>query len=365
MAIDKPDLGSYDWGVELNETLDQLEANTAATALTLSPLKAQGVELRESFTGMADGAAPTVASTRQTTTNFQFYAGSAPYVRSGFLSTQTPNSAQAGSYRIAQLAGPVLRCGARFAFSPYTNAGGLLCLSIQATSIASKVEGQVPVSPMHFTISPTGWTLDVNDVDNTGVETVASGSFDTALTADSTTLHSVEIVLDRDRQQCFVTFPDGQTVVFTDSRFALPGTYVYVEPFKTAGSLSTKTNALVKEWWADSRAVEALPQIRRNAVTPWQAPTFTGTWVNSGGTNQVMQIRKQGDKVKGRGVVKSGTIGTSVFTLPVGWRPKASRQFCTVSNSVFGAFYVGSDGTVVPYVGNNAFVSLEFEIETT
>lgn len=357
----------------VNNTSDASKpVSTAQAAADLAvldataPLLTGGSELREAFWTMADGPPPAVSATRQAMTNFQFYAGAAPYVRSGFLSTTTTASAQAGSYRIAQLAGPVLRVGARFAFSSYTAGGGLLALSIQATSIATKVEGQVPVSPMHFTISPTGWSLDVNDVDNTAVETVASGTFDTALTADGATLHSVEIVLDRDRQQCFVTFPDGQTVVFTDSRFALAGQWVYIEPFKAAGSLSTKTNALVREWWADSRAVEALPAIRRAAVTPWVAPTFSGTWVNSGGTNQTLRYRKVGaDRVKLEGVIKSGTIGTSCMTLPLGFRPKAARQFGAASNSLFGAFVVNTDGTVVPYAGSNVWFSIECEFEVT
>lgn len=392
MTIDKPELGSYGWGVDLNTALDALIARTEPDALgnpgvtqpvtdsstktattafvkaASSPLTAQAVELRESFAGIADGPAPAVAATRQAMTNFQFYAGSAPYVRSGFLSTTTTASAQAGSYRIAQLAGPVVRCGARFAFSSYSTAGGLLCLSIQASSIATKVEGQVPVSPMHFTISPTGWTLDVNDTDNTGVETVASGTFDTALTADGATLHTVEVVLDRDRQQCFITLPDGLTIVYTDARFALAGTYVYVEPFKTAGSLSTKTNALVREWWADSRAVEILPTLRRVAVGPWITPTLSGTWVNHGGANQPLRYRKVGpDRVKIEGVIKSGTIGTSCMTLPAtgGYRPKFARQFGTVSNSLFGAYVINTDGTVLPYVGSNVFFAIECEIETS
>lgn len=351
--------------MSLQSRLGALITAIGADMKATAPLTAQGVELRESFTGMADGAPPTVAATRQSMTNFAYYAGAMPYVRSGLLSTTTPDSATAGSYRIAQLTGPVIRCGARFAFSPYTAPGGLLALSIQATSISTKAEGQVPVSPMHLTVSPTGWALDVNDTENTAVETVASGTFDAALTADSTTLHSVEALLDRDRQQCFVTLPDGETFVFSDSRFALPGTYVYVEPFKTAGSLSTKTNGLVKEWWADSRGIEMLPQIRREASTPWYTPTLSAGWVPNSANDQEIQYRKKGDTVKIRGVMKSGTIGSTVFTLPPGFRPKKHRQFPAAANSAYGGVLVYSTGAVVTVNGSNAWFGMEIEFETT
>lgn len=336
-----------------------------------APVQATGSELREAFGSMSDGAAPAAAVTRQTTTNFSFYAGALPYIRDGFLSTTDPTTAQAGSYRIAQLTNPVLRVGARFAFSTYSVDGGLLALSIQATSISLKTEGQVPVCPMHLTISPTTWSLDVNDTDNTAVETVASGTFDVPLTADSTTLHTVEVVLDRDRQKCYVTFPDGDTVEFSDSRFALPGAYVYVEPFKTAGSLSSKANALVREWWADSRMIEVLPQIRSRARTLWKTPVSRNAWVDAGGSNQIHTYSRRGDRVKIRGVVKDGVIGTSCMTLPAatatdrGYRPKASRQFVSVANSALAAFVVNTDGTVVLYAGSTTWFSVECEFDIT
>ena len=357
---------------QASTTNDTSLATTAFVKTASSSLTAQGSELRESFTGMSDGSPAAVAATRQAMTNFQFYSDAAPYVRSGFLSTLVVNNAQAGSYRIAQLSGPVVRTGARFAFSPYTVGGGLMALSIQATSISTKTEGQVPISPMHLTISPTGWSIDVNDTDNTGVETVASGNFDVALTADSTTLHTVEVILDRDRQKCYIMFPDGDLVEFSDSRFALAGTFVYVETFKSAGSLSSKTNALIKEWWADSRAIENIAEIRGRARTPWIAPTppFSNSWVDEG-TNQVLQYRRQGDKVKIRGVIKNGVIGATVFTLPAataldrGFRPKGNRQFPAAANSAYAGVLIQTNGSVTTVNGSNTWFSIEVEFEIT
>lgn len=340
-------------------------ATTAFVKTATSPLIAQGVELRESFTGMADGAPPAVAATRQAMTNFQYIAAAAPYVRSGFLSTLTPGSAEAGSYRIAQLSGPVIRTGARFAFSPYTVGGGLLCLSIQAVSISTKTSGQVPVTPMHFIISPTGWSMDVNDTDNTVVEGVASGTFATPLVADSTTLHTVDVVLDRDRQKCYITLPTGRTIELSDARFALAGTYVYVEPFKSAGSLSSKTNALVKEWWADSRAVEILPVVRAVGETLPVTPTLVASWTNDG--TIPVQYWRRGSKGIMAGKMSGGTTGNVIFTLPgptatdIGFRPRKSRHFPVFANSAFGDILVLDNGGVMFVVGSNT--SVEFEIE--
>lgn len=61
------------------------------------------------------------------------------------------------------------------------------------------------------------------------------------------------------------------------------------------------------------------------------------------------------------GVVKSGTIGSSAFTLPPGYRPAvAPGPFAVVSNGVFGRVDVGTDGTVTPQSpSSNLSVSLE------
>src|SRR3546814_10791835 len=90
-----------------------------------------------------------------------------------------------GSYRIARLDADVTRVGATFAFTEHTMAGGLLCLSIQAGSIAE--DGPVPVSPMHLVIHPNRWEIDVNSEAGTGVEGVTGGQFAERLISDGQT----------------------------------------------------------------------------------------------------------------------------------------------------------------------------------
>ncbi|HET9667277.1 MAG TPA: hypothetical protein VFP09_10990, partial [Desertimonas sp.] len=83
----------------------------------------------------------------------------------------------------------------------------------------------------------------------------------------------------------------------------------------------------------------------------WTNVTFTGTWVNFGGLTQATQYRKIGDQVYVRGFVKSGTIGTSAFTLPVGYRPPALVRFPISGGLGTGAGLpnvgVSADGTCV------------------
>jgi hypothetical protein len=91
----------------------------------------------------------------------------------------------------------------------------------------------------------------------------------------------------------------------------------------------------------------------------WIAPTLTNLWVNFGLDSQNAQYFKdEFGFVHLRGFVKSGTIGQSIFTLPVGYRPLVKVSIVCASNSAFGFFDVNTNGTIVPIVGSNAWISL-------
>lgn len=221
------------------------------TAASSVPATAQGpvLELRESFEAVPDGPAPaTTVDGSTSVTNHHIVPGAAPHLREGYLTTAVPEEAEFGSYRIAELSDDVARVGAQFAFTPWSTGGGLLCLSIQAGNIAT--DGPVPVSPVHFIISPEGWGVDTNAEAGTSIEVVTSRAFARPLVADGRTLHEVELVLDREASTLDVALPDGSIVTLTDPNFALPGAFVYVEPFKTGGDPALKSDALVREWWA-------------------------------------------------------------------------------------------------------------------
>lgn len=89
-------------------------------------------------------------------------------------------------------------------------------------------------------------------------------------------------------------------------------------------------------------------------------PVFENGWVNFGSGWQVAGFQRDGfGWVHLRGIIKSGTVGSTAFTLPPGYRPTLSETFDIRSNGAAGGVDVMADGTVVPVSpSNNAYVSL-------
>jgi hypothetical protein len=96
--------------------------------------------------------------------------------------------------------------------------------------------------------------------------------------------------------------------------------------------------------------------------TAWTAPTFQNAWVNFGFASTQWSLagyRKIGDMVWLKGLVKSGTVGAAIFTLPVGYRPSADALFAVDSNNLFGVIDVTSAGVVKLTTGSNVYVQLD------
>ena len=86
---------------------------------------------------------------------------------------------------------------------------------------------------------------------------------------------------------------------------------------------------------------------------------FAGAWVNFGGTNEPANYYKDAfGRVWIGGVVKSGVVPSTIFTLPSGYRPQYAMIFAVVSNNLFGIVTINPDGTVVANTGNNTYFSL-------
>ena len=91
----------------------------------------------------------------------------------------------------------------------------------------------------------------------------------------------------------------------------------------------------------------------------WTAPTFQNAWVNFGGAYDTAGYQLDSfNNVELKGLIKTGTIGLSAFTLPAGYRPAATLAFTAISNGAVGRVEVNSSGQVIPAAGNNAYVSL-------
>lgn len=87
-------------------------------------------------------------------------------------------------------------------------------------------------------------------------------------------------------------------------------------------------------------------------------PPFENSWVNYD-TSRITGFYRNAGRVYLVGAVKSGPIGTAVFTLPAGYRPIALAAFPASALDAFGELVINTTGTVVPVLGSNAIVNLD------
>lgn len=232
-------------GIKMRVLLGALTAALCGTALAAAVF-AGSHEVSENFGGAQDGVR-TVTSSGQPVSLYPDSGPRTPRVEDGWL-TFDANEAIGGGYYTVKLSGPAQSVGAEFAFTPWSMGGGLLCIAFMETDIA-KSSPVVPRSPMHFTISPEAWGIDVFDVQGGTARQVAKGLFDTPLVSDGTTLHRVSIELDGDTAT--VKLPNGETVTATDPAIALHARYVFLEPWRTEDDTTNQTLPKVRSWWAD------------------------------------------------------------------------------------------------------------------
>ena len=90
------------------------------------------------------------------------------------------------------------------------------------------------------------------------------------------------------------------------------------------------------------------------------APAFQNSWVNfSTATYKAAGYYKHAGRVYLNGIIKSGTLTTAAFTLPVGYRPITDEIFAVWSNGAFGGLVVDINGLVRPNTGSNVSFSLD------
>lgn len=94
--------------------------------------------------------------------------------------------------------------------------------------------------------------------------------------------------------------------------------------------------------------------------TDWVLPTLGNGWVNVGSGNASAQYKIDPfGRVTIRGLIKSGTINTTAFTLPVGYRPSGNETFPASANNLFANLAVTSAGAVIPQTGSTTNFSIE------
>lgn len=93
--------------------------------------------------------------------------------------------------------------------------------------------------------------------------------------------------------------------------------------------------------------------------TVWTAPAFENSWLNyGGGWVPAGYYKDPYGVVRLRGLIASGTIGQTAFTLPEGYRPTVNLFLAASSNNAFSYVTIAADGRVIPSTGDNTWVSL-------
>jgi hypothetical protein len=89
------------------------------------------------------------------------------------------------------------------------------------------------------------------------------------------------------------------------------------------------------------------------------AAAFANAWTNIGGaTPSAAYWFDHEGYVCLQGLISTGTINLTAFTLPVGYRSTVQRYFPATSNDLYGTIEIQTDGDVIPRTGSNVSFSL-------
>lgn len=99
-----------------------------------------------------------------------------------------------------------------------------------------------------------------------------------------------------------------------------------------------------------------------SGVGSWTNATMSNGWLNYDPNNYApARYWKDPDGVVHlQGLIKGGTLGgATIFTLPVGMRPKLGLLYATASNNAFARCDIKADGTVAAAAGSATWYSLD------
>lgn len=91
-----------------------------------------------------------------------------------------------------------------------------------------------------------------------------------------------------------------------------------------------------------------------------KTPTFTNGWSNYSYDYDSAGYYKDKDRVFLQGVIRGGSVGSSAFTLPTGYRPTKRKMFIVISNNYIGRVDILNNGNVyIDSMCSNSYVSLD------
>lgn len=139
----------------------------------------------------------------------------------------------------------------------------------------------------------------------------------------------------------------------------IPGSDSVSVPNEVAVQTSQPTDPNVEIWvdpngtWADEFASKAYVD-----GGGWIAPTLLNSWVNYGAPFATAGYTKVGPVVYLKGLVKTGAQGTTIFTLPGGYRPLEQHIIPVISNQLIGRMDIYTNGNVYCSLGASAWFSI-------
>ena len=126
--------------------------------------------------------------------------------------------------------------------------------------------------------------------------------------------------------------------------------------------LPTKWNFIAKSFEALSSILDRMyndiyTEVLDIRTIIWiEVTSFSNSWVNyGGGFPNAAYCKSASGIVSLKGLIKSGTVTSAAFTLPVGFRPLEQNNFIVDSNGALGILVVSSNGEVNPNSGNNGY----------
>lgn len=247
-------------------------------ALTLTPsgLTKGGVALTSSERGAVRGASDiydavdtdgTIPVMARHKTPITYRENGATVVASGKYLTSGAGTGQRAWYGEFHAGERITRIGAEFKFTAGAGGkNGVLALIPWAASVTASAD--IPPTPLHFTLSRTGWTVGILETTNGTIVNIGAGSYP-ELSAD--TRYIGEAVIDGDT--AYLCLPDGSVAKVTDSALeGISGEYAGFEFYQLDGSVDDRVQ-IGRVWagvgdqgvvgaatfWAASRANARIP----------------------------------------------------------------------------------------------------------
>jgi archaellum component FlaF (FlaF/FlaG flagellin family) len=99
---------------------------------------------------------------------------------------------------------------------------------------------------------------------------------------------------------------------------------------------------------------------RNKPAVAWRNATFLGSWTNFGSGFHNAQFRRMGDVVELRGLVRGGAQGSTIFNLPVGFRPLSRVLVPTVTSpDAIGRIDIDAGGNVIAVKSDPNWLGLD------